>query len=56
MKDQKMTMDGNKSMYHLEMEWKILHADSLPEILFDGIPFQHQVLNVRRMIEEEAQR
>ena len=43
-------------MYHLEMEWKILCEDALPEILVDEFPFQHQVLNVRRMIEEEAER
>ena len=43
-------------MYHLEMEWKILCEDALFEIHVDEFPFQHQVLNVRRMIEEEAER
>ena len=38
------------------MEWKILNEDALREILVDETSFQHQVLNVRRMIEEEAER
>ena len=43
-------------MHHLEMEWKMLKENVLPEILFNGPSFQHQVLNVRRMIVEEAER
>ena len=43
-------------MQHLEMEWKMFQENLLPEILVNGIHSQHQVLNVRRMIEEEAER
>ena len=59
MKDQEMTKNLRVEINQCiiwKMEWKILNEDALREILVDEIPFQHQVLNVRRMIEEEAER